>query len=100
MNFFGWQWNISVKKNNQHSKNCHCGTPHVRINVGVLPSLIRLGSHTMSIVDTLGPAYNEHPAITSRFLCIKIIECNVKKFGYKEHPLTTQFLLFASFYLL
>ena len=25
--------------------------------------------------------YNEHPAIISRFLCIKITESNVKKFG-------------------
>ena len=25
----------------------------------------------------------------SRFLCIKIIDCNVKKFGYNEHPLVT-----------
>ena len=68
---------MSVKKNSQHSKNCHSGTPHVQTNVGVLPSLIRLGSHTMSTVDQLGPAYNEQMAITSRFLCIKIIECNV-----------------------
>ena len=50
-------------------------------------------------LDTLGPAYNEfghneHPAETSRFLCINIIDCSVKKFGYNEHPLTTkQFLL-------
>ena len=38
---------------------------------------------------TLDPAYNEfgyneHSAITSRFLCIKIIDCNVKKFGYND----------------
>ena len=44
--------------------------------------------------STLGPAYNEfsynkHPAVTSRFLCIKIIDCNVKKFGYIEYPLIT-----------
>ena len=38
---------------------------------------------------TLGPAYNEYPAKTSRFLCIRIIECNVRKFGYNEHPLKT-----------
>ena len=43
---------------------------------------------------TLGPAYNEfsyseHPAITSRFLCISIIDCNVNKFVYNEHPLIT-----------
>ena len=40
----------------------------------------------------LGPAYNEfgyneHPSTMSRFLCIKIIDCNIKKFGYNEHPL-------------
>ena len=33
--------------------------------------------------------YNEHLAITSRFLCINIIDCNVKKFAYNEHPLVT-----------
>ena len=42
--------------------------------------------------STLGPPYHEfgykkHPAVTSRFLCIKIIDCNVKKFSYNEHPL-------------
>ena len=26
---------------------------------------------------------------TSKRLCIKIIDCNVKKFGYNEHPLVT-----------
>ena len=41
---------------------------------------------------TLGLAYkefgyNEHPAITSRFLCIEIIDCNVRKFRQNEHPL-------------
>ena len=29
------------------------------------------------------------PAITSRFLCTILIESNVKKFGYNEHPPTT-----------
>ena len=43
---------------------------------------------------TLDPAYNEfgyneHPVIVSRFLCIKLIDCNVKKFGYNEYPLIT-----------
>ena len=43
---------------------------------------------------TLGPAYNEfgyneHPAITSRFLCTILIDSNVKKSGYNEHPPTT-----------
>ena len=57
-------------------------------------------------VNTLGPTYNEfgynkHPAITSRFLCIKIIDCHVKKIIYNEHPLTTSsffcmFLLIVS----
>ena len=44
-------------------------------------------------VCALGPAYNEfgyneHPA-TTRFLCIKIIDCNVKKFDYNEYPVET-----------
>ena len=35
---------------------------------------------------TVGPAYDqfgykEHPATISRFLCIKIINCNVEKFS-------------------
>ena len=34
----------------------------------------------------LGPAYNEF-GYMSRFLCVKIFECNVKKFGYNDHPL-------------
>ena len=50
------------------------------------------------ILFTLGPAYNEfvyneHPAITSRFLCIKLIDCNVKEFGYNEHS----FIMSSSF---
>ena len=49
--------------------------------------------HNCNSATTLSPAYNEfgynvHPAVTSKFLCIKIIDCNVKKFGYNEHPLT------------
>ena len=36
---------------------------------------------------TLGLAYNEfgyyeHPSTTSRFVCVKIIDSNVKKVGY------------------
>ena len=43
----------------------------------------------ISPLNTLGPAYNEfsyneHPAITNRFHCIKIVDCNVKKFDYNE----------------
>ena len=30
--------------------------------------------------------YNEHPAVADRFLYIEIIDCNVKKFNYNEHP--------------
>ena len=42
-----------------------------------------------SVQDTLGPAYNEfgyneHQATKNRFLCISIIDCNVKN---NEHPL-------------
>ena len=45
-------------------------------------------------LTTMGPAYNEfgykeHPAVMSRFLCIKIIDCNVKKSSYNKHPLLT-----------
>ena len=45
-----------------------------------------------TFVITLGPAdnefgYNEHTATISRSLCIKIIDCSVKKFGYNSHPL-------------
>ena len=44
--------------------------------------------------STLGPAYrefgyNEHLVITSRFLCIKVIDRHVKKFSYNEHSLIT-----------
>ena len=53
---------------------------------------------TMKIESILGPAYNEfdyneYPAITSRFLCMNIIDCNVRKLGYDEHPvITSRFL--------
>ena len=36
---------------------------------------------------------------TIRFLCIEIIDCNVKKFGYTEHPLITS-CFFCRFYTL
>ena len=63
----------------------------------VLNSILRiaLGEYVYNKVSaTLGFAYNEfgyneHPAITSRFLCMKIVECNVKKFGCNEHRLVT-----------
>ena len=47
-----------------------------------------------SVSTTLGPAYNEfgynnHPATTNRFFRIKIIDYNVKMFGYNEQPLIT-----------
>ena len=50
-----------------------------------------LNSIQKTTADTLGPSYNqfcygEHPAITNIFLCIKIIDCKVKKFGYNENP--------------
>ena len=31
---------------------------------------------------------NEHPAVASRFRCIKIFDCNVNQFGYNKHPLS------------
>ena len=42
---------------------------------------------------TLGPAYNEfgynqHPAVASRCLCIKVIDCNVKS-SVKQDPFVT-----------
>ena len=64
---------------------------------GICSFFIGIHSSTLLWVqslDTLGPAYNEfghseHPAKTSRFLCINIIDCNVIKFVYNEHPLIT-----------
>ena len=55
---------------------------HVQSNPNKRPSCTASNSFTM------GPAYkkfgySEHPAITSIFLCINIIDCNVKKFAYK-----------------
>ena len=43
-------------------------------------------------IITLGPNYNEfgyndHPAVRSGFLSIKIIDSNSKKFGYNGHAL-------------
>ena len=40
---------------------------------------------------TLGHAYKEHPIISSRFLWIKIIDSNVKQFGYKEPLVKSSF---------
>ena len=42
------------------------------------------------LLDAPGPdykkfGYNEHSAIKSGFLCIKIIDSNFQKFGYNEH---------------
>ena len=52
----------------------------------------------------LGLAYNvfrnnENLVITSRFLCTKIIDSDVKKFGYKDHSLKRA-ISFSSFYSL
>ena len=49
-----------------------------------------LGNVLITYLIIVGPAYNEfcyneHTALTSRFLCIKIIDCNVKKFSYSTH---------------
>ena len=48
------------------------------------------------VQHALSPAYNEFdytdhllPAITSRLSLHQIIDYNVKKFGYHEHPLIT-----------
>ena len=38
--------------------------------------------------------YNEQPAMTIKFLCIKIIDINVKKFDNNEIPLTMSDLHF------
>ena len=61
-----------------------------------IKSYFTAGAHLDSILVsfTLGPAYNEfiyneHPAITSSFLCIIVIDNNVKKFGFNEHSLRT-----------
>ena len=48
---------------------------------------VKCTSLNNAVIITLGSTYNEHLATTSRFLCIKIIDCNVKKFGYNQHPL-------------
>ena len=40
---------------------------------------------------TLGHAYKEHPIISSRFLWIKIIDSNVKQFGYKDPLVKSSF---------
>ena len=63
-----------------------CGLCQICLKFNVL-------SETCPLSITLGPVYNEfneHPAATSGFLCIKIIDCYVQKFGYYEHQLTTK----------
>ena len=61
-------------------------------------------AHTDTVHGTLGPAYNEfgyneHPVIATKFLCIELIDYNVKKFAYNEHPLLTS-SFFYTFLLL
>ena len=51
---------------------------------GILdPPLHTRESHTATGHGTMGPAYNEfgyndQPSVTSRFLCVKFIDCNVQ----------------------
>ena len=48
-------------------------------------------------IYTLGPAYefgySENPTTKGSFLCIEIIDCNVKKFGYMGAPTHNEQLL-------
>ena len=48
---------------------------------------VKCTSLNNAVIITLGSTYNEHLATTSRFLYIKIIDCNVKKFGYGSFTL-------------
>ena len=61
----------------------------------------QMPASVISIKHTLGPSYNdhEHPAITSRFLCTILINSNIKKFGYNEHPPTTMNSFFCIYFL-
>ena len=57
-----------------------------------VPTNCNNDNDTVANLSTLGLAYKEfeykqHPAVTSIFLCIKIIDRSVKKFGYNTHPL-------------
>ena len=63
------------------------------------PDLFKLVHY---LVHTLGPTYNElgynnHPVTRSRFLCIKIIWCNVKKLVCNEYPLLMSMFLLHLF---
>ena len=62
--------------------------------VGARDCIAKTPTFTVTIfrnfaVHTLGPACNEHQAVTRRFLCINIIDCKVKMFSYNEQPLIT-----------
>ena len=63
----------------------------------VLPTVVSGENKSSPSSITFCPAYNEigyneHQAITRRFLCINIIDYTVKKFAYNEHPpITSRF---------
>ena len=79
---------------------------HNEVNTGLLSCvhhIILVGKMRFTILQVteplimLGPdynkfGYNEHPTTKSRFLRIKIIDCNAKRFGYNEQPLITSSL--------
>ena len=80
----------SFNENRYHRKQAH----HVHSTLVIFSFIYYLLRSFLRIESfiTLGPAhnescYNKNPAILSRFLCIKVIDCNVKMFGYNEHPL-------------
>ena len=60
-----------------------CAQFKAKVNiVCLLFTAVTVVSHSAQVSITLGPAYNEfgyneHPVSTSKFLCIKIIDCNV-----------------------
>ena len=82
----------------------------VHVNVKRISDDAENGSGTYSLArgreidTTLDPAYNEfgyneYPAITSRFLWIKIIDCDVKKAWLQRAPIYNEQFLLHFYYL-
>ena len=76
-------------------------SPVLNCNRVATPNEVTAIAMVLESRHTLGPAYNEfgyneHSAITNRFLCTILIDSNAKKSNDNEHQPTTIFLLVES----
>ena len=67
-----------------------CGN---QVLVSTKPVQGQCNLHNTTLIHTYNQlVYNKHLAIASRFICIKLIDCSVKKFSCSQHPLTMSHL--------